>query len=120
MPQLKACFSDLIRFMIYHLNSLLLGVLLVFYPLTSLSEQLRRVQMGVILGLAGPFAPVAMEMQRGMQIAGEEATNVELLFEDDHGMDNKAAVAAFTKLAASDRTIVEHFKQVERAATDRV
>jgi branched-chain amino acid transport system substrate-binding protein len=66
------------------------------------------VKVGVILGLSGAMAPAAQEMRRGLELALSEPDTwpMQLIYEDDQGMEQKFAVTALTKLLTADKVTV--------------
>lgn len=65
-------------------------------------------KVGVIIGLSGNWMLPAQEVRRGMELATSEPDTypLELIFEDDQGMDPKAAAAATNKLINIDKVSV--------------
>jgi len=66
-----------------------------------------KVRVGVILGLTGSMAPVAEEMRRGIDLALSEPDTypMELIYQDDKGMELKEAVGAAQRLVNEEKVV---------------
>ncbi len=66
-------------------------------------------KVGAIIGLSGSMAQAGIEMKKGMEIALKDLgkpTPIQVIFEDDQSMDQKAAVSAISKLINIDKVKV--------------
>ncbi len=61
-----------------------------------------KVKVGAILSLTGNFANLGEGVQKGMEMAKAEISNLEVIYEDDQGYA-KNAVTAFSKLTDVDK-----------------
>lgn len=86
-----------------YMGRTLLTLLLILLSLKNLlyaEEPSQPVSVGFIVGLSGPLVGASDQMRRGVEIALAEPEMFPLtvVYEDDHGFDNKEAVKAFQRI----------------------
>lgn len=81
---------------------LLIVVLIFFFLRREIAPEMVPVKIGAVLALTGDLATVGQEIQKGIQLAQQEAQDqgvtIEVLYEDGHSLDAAAAVSAAKKL----------------------
>jgi ABC-type branched-subunit amino acid transport system substrate-binding protein len=88
--------------------SALIIIIISFFTTFSYAED-ERIKVGAIIGLSGSMSPAGLEMKKGIELALKDlgkGSPIDVIFEDDHSMEQKVAVSAITKLINIDKVKV--------------